>query len=359
MVNRDVEPQSQFSIEGSFFCLSSNGSFRKLMLFFGTPFIILGFLLLALYVYDSIDPYEQSSIGALITGSLFFFFGLLLPTIEFSRYLSFDGRILITRHRHFFIRWEERQPLSEFTAIKLDTYCHDRVSSYRVSLKTNYFDTLLYSDVNYIDARSHAEQLVRHFKVPLEDSTDGETVVTQAEEIDSSIGGSGGAMPNAPAASRIRVRRLGDQLLILFPSATRIPASAVLRFSILVVVGGFFIAKAMTISEDVRAYFISFFTLIMILNFLRDYLPFYFKPWVKLSSSGIWCKPHLFKRKMLLNLSDLEEIRITDTGNLVVRSDKLYLRLPISSHQEDREFTKSLFVWLAHQTSHRDDTTSD
>ena len=341
---------SQFSTQGNLFCLDDNQSVTRFLRGLGLLFVLAGVFAFCLWLADFIRSVSDRQDTLLILVAILAFFGVALVRFEFSRYLTFDGRTLITRHRIFLVGWEEKQPLSTFPAIRINKRCDDRVVLFDVNLATPYMDTLLYSDTDYVQSRSRAEQLVRHFNVPLQDSSQGDTVEIRPEAIDQVVSVADISFPDVPENSRVRFVRDVHGFTLTLPAADRLPLTAVFRFIVLIAVVGFFIGKAMSIEGEFGQYFIWFFSTIVVLNFARDFYPFLFRPSIKVTRSGIWCKPRAFRRTVRCDFSDVEEIRTTGRRAVTIRSDKFHLVLPVWSHEQDQEFVRDLMLWLVKET---------
>lgn len=342
---------SQFHIEGNLFCLDDVQSVVRFLRGLGLLFVLAGVFAFCLWLADSIRSAHDRQDSLLILVAILAFLGVALVRFEFSRYLTFDGRTLITRHRIFLVGWEEKQPLSTFPAIRINKRCDDRVVLFDVNLATPYMDTLLFSDTDYVQSRSRAEQLVRHFNVPLQDSSQGDTVEIRPEAIDQVVSVADISFPDVPENSRVRFVRDVHGFTLTLPAADRLPLTAVFRFIVLIAVGGFFIGKAMAIEGEFGRYFIWFFSAIVVLNFARDFYPFMFRPTIKVTRSGIWCKPRAFSRKVRCDFSDVEEVRTSGRRAVIIRSDRFHLVLPVWSHEHDQEFVRDLILWLLKETA--------
>lgn len=342
---------SQFHIEGNLFCLDDVQSVVRFLRGLGLLFVLAGVFAFCLWLADFIRSAHDRQDSLLILVAILAFLGVALVRFEFSRYLTFDGRTLITRHRIFLVGWEEKQPLSTFPAIRINKRCDDRVVLFDVNLATPYMDTLLFSDTDYVQSRSRAEQLVRHFNVPLQDSSQGDTVEIRPEAIDQVVSVADISFPDVPENSRVRFVRDVHGFTLTLPAADRLPLTAVFRFIVLIAVGGFFIGKAMAIEGEFGRYFIWFFSAIVVLNFARDFYPFMFRPTIKVTRSGIWCKPRAFSRKVRCDFSDVEEVRTSGRRAVIIRSDRFHLVLPVWSHEHDQEFVRDLILWLLKETA--------
>tara|TARA_B100000676_G_scaffold281236_2_gene306111 strand:- start:238 stop:1329 length:1092 start_codon:yes stop_codon:yes gene_type:complete len=342
---------SQFPTQGNLFCLDDVQSVARFLRGLGLLFVLAGVFAFCLWLADFIRSAHDRQDSLLILVAILAFLGVALVRFEFSRYLTFDGRTLITRHRIFLVGWEEKQPLSTFPAIRINKRCDDRVVLFDVNLATPYMDTLLFSDTDYVQSRSRAEQLVRHFNVPLQDSSQGDTVEIRPEAIDQVVSVADISFPDVPENSRVRFVRDVHGFTLTLPAADRLPFTAVFRFIVLIAVGGFFIGKAMAIEGEFGRYFIWFFSAIVVLNFARDFYPFMFRPTIKVTRSGIWCKPRAFSRKVRCDFSDVEEVRTSGRRAVIIRSDRFHLVLPVWSHEQDQEFVRDLILWLLKETT--------
>ncbi|MDF1764203.1 MAG: hypothetical protein P1U57_12400 [Oleibacter sp.] len=349
--------QFSFPREGDLFCLDEKEFFTKFFRLLGLPFIIFGAWGLLYWVYQLVFSNVPVNHGALFGGSFLFISGCLVSTLEFTRYLTSDGRMLIIRHRQFFIRWEEKQPLASFATIKLNRTRIQRergsssVLAYAVCLGTQWQDTELSSNTDYVAARSKAEQLVKHFQVPLEDASSGNVVVTAPERIDEKVSLLDVTLPDPPSLSSIRVTKDSDGLLLLLPSSKRIPFIAISRFVVFVCASAYFFDEVADISSDVKFFFFFVIAVIAIANMIKDLYPYFFKPWIKVSKDGIWCKYSPFKKKVQCFLDGIEDARVSKQRHVIIRSDEFYLDIPVHSHQEDAEFVRSIFLWLSKEGS--------
>ena len=107
----------------------------------------------------------------------------------------------------------------------------------------------------------------------------------------------------------------------------------------------------LAIEGEFGRYFIWFFSAIVVLNFARDFYPFMFRPTIKVTRSGIWCKPRAFSRKVRCDFSDVEEVRTSGRRAVIIRSDRFHLVLPVWSHEQDQEFVRDLILWLLKETT--------
>lgn len=340
--------------EGDLFCLDDTRLLRRVLLIFGLPFIVVGTLMLADVLFTWLFDSGQIAGGQIFATLLFLFFGGMISTLEFGRYLSGDGRYLITRHRYFFIRWEEKQPLAAYSHIQLKRVLSSSSGSNRTSamygivLDTRYMDTELSADSDYVSARAKAEQLVKQFNLPLQDFTGGKPVITHPEDIDQTLTLRQTEMPLPPANSGIRMTYGRDGLRFVLPSRKGLPLVGIFRLLVIVFCGLFMQAK---VGIDAPPAFMLAFSgvlfLIVAISVFESFYPYFFRPWIEFSKSGTRARLSAFSKPVDISLKALEEARVSPRGRVILRSDQFYAALPVHSSREDAEFVLQLFQWLA------------
>ena len=344
-----------YAREGELFCLDDRRLMRIVTVLLAMIPLLIGSSLLINCIYQWLFGAGGIHGGQVVVVLFTLFIGFMLLSLRFERYLSPDGRYLITRHRYFFISWEEKQPLAPFSKIQLKRVLVAGSGStksgtlmFGVVLDTRHAETELSVDSDYVVARGKAEQLVKHFKRPLEDLTQGEAVLTAADDIDQPLALQTRELPEPPPDSAIRLSTTAAGLRFTLPSRQRLPMAALFR--LLVIIGGALYMHAQ-LSQSAASGFVQLFDgiilLIAVFNLVQGFYPYYFRPWIEVSRTGIRAKLAAFKRPQPMDLSGLEEARVVDGRKVIVRSDHFFAEIPLNSHDADAQFLLQVLTWLA------------
>lgn len=340
--------------QGDRFCLDDPRMFRRMILAFSLPFVLLGTWLLANILYQWLLGDGQVSGGQIFATVLFIAMGTMFSTMRFARYLSTDGRYLITHNRFLLLDLEEKQPLAAYSHIQLKRVVTSSSGGrrgavmYAVVLDTRYVETELSADSDYVSARAKAEQLVKQFGLPLQDLTGEEPVITQADDIDKTLSFKQRDMPLPPPNSAIRMTYGRDGLRFVLPGRNGLPLAGIARLLLIVFCGLFMQAE---IERSASPEFMLAFTVVLFtvatISVIQSFYPYYFRPWIEFSQSGIRAHLSPFRKAVDISLKGLEEARVTARKRVILRSDEFYAALPVHSSHEDAEFILQLFQWLA------------
>lgn len=344
-----------YAREGDLFCLDDRRQMSLVLAVFAALPLLIGSGLLINILYQLLFTTGGVHGGMVFVMIFTLFFGFLLLSLKFERYLSLSGRYLLTRQRYFFISWEEKQPLAPFTKIQLQRVFvqgssdnHSGSMMFRVALDTRYAETELSSDSEYVVARAKAEQLVRHFRLPLEDLTQADAVLIPADKIDEPVPLLVQELPTPPANSAIRLSTTDAGLRFTLPARQQLPFTALFR--LLVIIGAALYMHSqlsVSVSSGIILAFDGAIFLIAVFNLVQAFYPYYFRPWIDVSRSGICTKLNAFKRAQPMDLRGLEEARVLNGRKVRVRSDHFFAEIPVNSHAADAEFLLQVLAWLA------------
>ena len=342
-----------FAREGDLFCIDDQRLMRQLLLIFGAPFLLAGAGVLANVLYRWLFTSEPVPGGMVVFALFPLLFGSFLISFRFTRYLSTDGRDMITRHRILFFSWEEKQPLASFSKIQLKwvaLHSGSNQSSKRmvgVVLDTRYLETELSADSEYEIARSKAEQLVKSFNKPLEDLTSAEPVIIAPEDIDRQLVFTQTDMPEPPDNCAIRMANTEQGLRFTMPYRDGLPFGGVFRM-IALVIGGLYMQSRLdgSVPHGLAVGFDLMLYLVVIFNVIQSFYPYCFHPWIEVSKQGVRAKLSAFKKPVDLRLSRLEEARVSK-NKVILRADGFYAAIPVNSSPQDAEFMLQIIRWLA------------
>ena len=343
-----------YAREGDLFCIDDQRLMRQMLLIFAAPFLLAGAGVLANVLYRWLFTSEPVPGGMVVFALFPLLFGSFLISFRFTRYLSTDGRYMVTRHRMLFFSWEDKQPLASFSKIQLKwTLVHSGGSNKSnkrmvgVVLDTRYAETELSADSEYEIARSKAEQLVKSFNKPLEDLTSAEPVITAPEDIDRKLVLTQTDMPEPPENCAIRLANTEQGLRFTMPCREGLPFGGIFRMIVLVIGGlymqsrlGGSVPHGFVVGFNIALY------LAVIFNVIQAFYPYYFRPWIEVSKQGVRAKLSAFKKPVDLRLSGLEEARVSK-NKIILRADGFYAAIPVNSSPQDAEFMLQIIRWLA------------
>lgn len=348
-----------FPVINGAFLLTNSKTQRYIKFVLAFPLLLIGIIYGAIATHKSMEYYAELPIGTFLIAALLILTSVAIIKTSRTTYLSGDGRKLFNQTQIFSYTFRSTQPLTVFSHVGLEkviSYDNDRkkaTTTYHVILKNKHYDTELSSDNEIVTARNKAEQIAKHFSVPVYDNTHDELRIRQPDELDSVLAPELIDTPEPPDGSRLSVQKTEHGIDIFMPKQPLLTPFIIARVSGLVM---FYIVTSVMVLKppvplELSLQFHGLILFFALLIYGRNIYPRTVRKKLSITKEGVYYKGSPYHKSTLIDLSSVEELILEKGRRLILISDDQQITIDVTGTDTDAEFLQRLIKWVIANTA--------